>query len=96
MHLEIVTPEKKILETEASAVQLPGTDGLFQVLDNHAPIISTLTKGVIKVHLADDTKKIHGFSGEVILDKTDDKTVRIEIEGGVVEVINNKVIVLAS
>ncbi len=96
MHLEIVTPEKKILETEASAVQLPGTNGMFQVLDNHAPIISTLAKGVIKVRLADDTKKVDGFSGEVILDVSDDKTIRIEIEGGVVEMINNKVIVLAS
>ena len=96
MHLEIVTPEKKILETKASAVQLPGTDGSFQVLDNHAAIISTLKKGVIKVHLADDTKIVEGVSGDIILDTTDDKTIRIEIEGGVVEMQDNNVIVLVS
>lgn len=49
MHLEILTPEKKIFEGEAVAVQLPGSDGLFQVLDNHAPIISSLKNGKIKI-----------------------------------------------
>ena len=45
MHLDILTPEGKVYSGEADAVQLPGLDGLFQVLNNHAP----LRKGIVKV-----------------------------------------------
>ena len=48
MHLEILTPEKKIFEGEVSAVTFPGADGSFQVLDHHAPLISLLKDGVIE------------------------------------------------
>ena len=51
MHLEIITPESKIFSGEAEAVQFPGLDGSFQVLDNHAAIISALAKGVVKANL---------------------------------------------
>lgn len=49
MFIEIISPDKKIFSGEVSLVQLPGTDGSFEVLKNHAPIISTLTKGKIKL-----------------------------------------------
>ncbi|HQI46573.1 MAG TPA: F0F1 ATP synthase subunit epsilon [Bacteroidales bacterium] len=49
MHIEIITPDKKIFSGEVSLAQFPGTDGLFEILNNHAPIVSTLTKGKIKV-----------------------------------------------
>ena len=52
MHLEIVTPEHKVFSGEVVSVQLPGNEGLFQVLNNHAPIISTLTKGSVKVEFS--------------------------------------------
>lgn len=76
MHLEILTPEKKIFEGEVSIATLPGADGSFQVLDNHAPLISLLKEGVIEYK---------------------DKTARhtVHITGGVVEVLSNKVMVLA-
>ena len=48
MTLEILTPEKKLYSGEASSVMLPGVDGLFQILNNHAPIISALGKGTVK------------------------------------------------
>jgi F-type H+-transporting ATPase subunit epsilon len=95
MYLEIVTPEKKLLQAEISAVQLPGTDGLFQLLKNHAPIVATLKKGVIKANLKDSTQTLDNLSGDIILDTSDDKTVKVEINGGVVEMMNNNVIVLA-
>ena len=44
MHLEIITPEKKIFAGEATAVQFPGQDGSFQILNDHAPIISSLAE----------------------------------------------------
>ncbi len=49
MTLEILTPEKKLYSGEVYGVQLPGIDGLFEVLDKHAPIISALKKGNLKV-----------------------------------------------
>ncbi len=49
MQLEILTPEKKLFSDEVYGVQLPGVDGLFEVLNRHAPLISALGKGTIKV-----------------------------------------------
>tara|TARA_Y100000385_G_scaffold146271_1_gene151886 strand:- start:2 stop:238 length:237 start_codon:yes stop_codon:yes gene_type:complete len=77
MQLEIITPEKKVFQGEVNSVQLPGTNGKFEVLNNHAPIISTLTKGNVR-----------------IID-SNDKTELFEINGGVIEMQNNKIIVLA-
>jgi len=49
MHLEIVTPEKSLYSGEVELVQLPGKDGSFEILKNHASIVSTLVKGTIKL-----------------------------------------------
>jgi F-type H+-transporting ATPase subunit epsilon len=49
MYLEIITPDRKIFEGEVNLVQVPGSKGMFTILKNHAPIISTLEKGTIKV-----------------------------------------------
>jgi F-type H+-transporting ATPase subunit epsilon len=76
MHLEILTPEKKIYEGNVSVATFPGADGSFQVLDNHAPLISLLKEGVVEY-------------------KSKDAAQSVTITGGVVEVLKNKVIVLA-
>lgn len=49
LHLEIISPEKQMFAGEITIVKLPGTLGSFEIMENHAPIISTLTKGKIKV-----------------------------------------------
>lgn len=49
MLLEILTPEKKLYSGEVQGVQLPGIDGLFEVLDKHAPMVSALGVGQVKV-----------------------------------------------
>jgi F-type H+-transporting ATPase subunit epsilon len=77
MFLEIITPEKKVYSGDVDAVKLPGADGSFGILNNHAPIIASLKKGTVKV--TDSSKKVENF----------------EINGGVVEVLNNKITVLA-
>ena len=51
MTLEILTPEKKIFSGEVYGVQLPGITGLFEVLDRHAPIVSALKNGKLKILL---------------------------------------------
>ena len=94
MQLQIITPEAKIFSGEVDAVQFPGLDGSFQVLDNHAAIISALVKGVVKANLKnafDSADK----SDLVQIDDKNSKLIRVDIKGGVVEMLNNKVIVLA-
>lgn len=49
MNLEILTPEKKLFSGEVYGVQLPGITGLFEVLDKHAPLVSALKSGRVKV-----------------------------------------------
>lgn len=49
MLLEILTPEKKLFSGEANSVMFPGSAGVFEVLENHAPLISTLDPGKIRV-----------------------------------------------
>ena len=49
MTLEILTPEKKIYSGDVYGVQLPGISGLFEVLDKHAPLVSALGKGNLKI-----------------------------------------------
>ena len=76
MQLEIITPDKTLFEGIAKSVTLPGTGGGFQLLENHAPIISTLKQGQIKI-------------------ETETETQVIEIASGVIEMLKNKVIILA-
>lgn len=95
MHIEIITPEKKMFEGEANAVRFPGIDGAFQVLNNHASIISALTKGKIKIDLANNDKDYDEFSGLYETDSSNSRVIRITIKGGVMEMQNNSVIVLA-
>ena len=66
MQIEIITPEKKIFEGEAMIVRVPGTKGSFEILNNHAPIISTLEEGTIKVVSPDDIDNFFDIKGGVI------------------------------
>jgi F-type H+-transporting ATPase subunit epsilon len=77
MHLEILTPEKKVFDGEVSIVTFPGAEGSFQVLDHHAPMISLLKEGSVE------------YKGK-------EGSQNVRISGGVVEVLKNKVIVLAT
>jgi F-type H+-transporting ATPase subunit epsilon len=76
MNLEIITPDKKVFAGEANAVTLPGSEGQFQVLNNHAPLVSALDRGNVVID-------VNGVKQTLVID------------GGVVEVLNNKVLVLA-
>ena len=76
MTLDILTPEKTVFTGEINLVKVPGSNGSFEIMKNHAPIISSLSKGELKINEKE---------GDVIL---------YNIEGGVIEVNNNKVIIL--
>ena len=66
MFLEIVTPEKTLYSDEIKYVKVPGSKGQFGVLKDHAPIISTLEEGEIKVVEPDDEEKTFKVKGGVI------------------------------
>jgi len=76
MKLEILTPDKIVYEGDVTSVTVPGTMGSFQILSDHAPIISTLEQGSIIVQSTQ--KGIETFS----------------VKSGVLEVLDNKVMVL--
>jgi len=69
MFLEIITPDKNIFEGEVKLVQVPGSKGTFEILKNHAPIISTLEKGKIKVIDIRDKEQFFEIAGGVIENK---------------------------
>ena len=90
MILEIVTPESTIFKGDVESVSVPGVNGQFQMLDNHAPVVSLLTKGAVKIF------------GNVNLNEEiaahfekSDGTTNFNITGGVLEMTGNKAIVLA-
>ena len=89
MILEIISPEKIIYTGEVDSVAVPGVDGEFEMLNNHAAIISNLKKGSIKVY------------GNITLDNSQkeifkkvDRGYHLDINSGTVEMKNNKVTAL--
>ena len=65
MKVEIVTPDMMVFQGEARHVQLPGQNGLFGVLKDHAPLISTLAEGKVKVEAVDGDVKTFVITGGV-------------------------------
>ena len=90
MQLEIVSPERTLLTADVESVIVPGTDGSFQMLDNHAPIVSTLISGTVKIsgEIEDSNSLPDSFS--VI----SPKEIHLSVSSGVVEMKENKVILL--
>ena len=76
MFLEIITPDQKVFEGEVSSVHIPGSGGQFQILENHAPLISNIAKGEVRI-------------------KTEQGEQAFNVSGGVMEVLKNKLIILA-
>ena len=77
MILEIITPEKQLFNGEVNSIKVPGTIGDFEILNNHAPIISSLKEGEIRIISIDNNVE------------------KFQINGGVIEMKKNKIIVLA-
>lgn len=76
MNLEILTPDKALYSGDAESVLLPGSSGTFEILNNHAPIVSRLKAGTIRV-------------------RTKEGDQNYEIKGGIVEMLDNKIVILA-
>lgn len=78
MELEILTPTGKLFSGDVYGIQLPGISGSFEILEKHAPLVSALGKGSIKV----------------LNDKAGNNNVTYAINGGFIEILNNKCVVL--
>ena len=76
MNVDIITPDQNLFSGDASSIIAPGSDGSLGILDNHAPLISSLKEGQVKLTTTDGEKSF-------------------DVNGGVIEVLNNKVIILA-
>jgi F-type H+-transporting ATPase subunit epsilon len=91
MLLEIVTPEAVIFNSNVDSVSVPGINGEFQMLNNHAPIVSLLANGTIKINgsaivIDEDFQDQFTKVGEVYT---------LSIAGGTIEMRDNRVIILA-
>ena len=92
MILEIVSPEATLFKGEVTSVSLPGVNGSFQILNNHAPVVSILKQGSIKIVASSfqiNKNVVHKFV------KVNDQNYNLEIDSGTIEMKDNKIIVLA-
>ena len=79
MQIDILTPEKKIYSGDVYGIQLPGVSGSFEVLDRHAPLVSALKTGMLKILLDNKGKTIsHQITGGFIEVLNNKATVLIE------------------
>lgn len=90
MFLEIVTPEASIFQGEVDAVTVPGVNGEFQMLRNHAPIVSLLQKGKVQIK---GTFTIEESYQNKFTKGQNNSTV-LEIKSGTVELNDNKIMIL--
>lgn len=95
MYLEIVTPEAVLLSSEVDSVSVPGIHGEFQMLENHAPVVSVLVKGMIKVDTTSKGIDTENLSGSFSRDENNSNVLLLPVNGGVIELKDNKIVVLA-
>ena len=96
MYLEIVSPEATLFSHEVDSVVVPGVDGEFEMLKNHAAIVSLLREGTIKIHTHTQSHLVfEELHAEIHRHKDNDKVLLLKIKSGTVEMKDNKVIVLA-
>jgi len=91
MKLEIVSPEAVLFNGEVDSVAVPGINGEFQMLSNHAPIVSLLKEGVVKIYgnFSIENENKDKFT------KGDDNATHLSINSGTIELKENKIIILA-
>lgn len=78
MNLEILTPEKVVFKGDVYGVQLPGVNGLFEVLDKHAPVVSALKNGKLKVLKDKTTTRTYNINSGFVEVLNNNATVLVE------------------
>lgn len=96
MKLEIVSPEAVIFNAQVNSVSVPGINGEFQMLENHAPIVSLLASGNVKIHLENqEGLKSEELNKLLVIDPKDSNILVFPITSGTIELKDNKIIILA-
>ncbi|MDD7915085.1 FoF1 ATP synthase subunit delta/epsilon [Polaribacter ponticola] len=96
MYLEIVTPEAILFSSEVDAITVPGINGDFQMLNNHAPVVSILKEGQVKIHIhSQEHIELNDLNGKLVPHIDDDKILTLAINSGTLELNDNKAIILA-
>ncbi len=96
MFLEIVTPEAILFSSEVDLFSVPGINGEFQMLNNHAPVVSILREGTVKIHVhSQDLSENDIRSAYLEKDADDAKIFTLAITSGTLELNDNKAIILA-
>ncbi|MFA7614958.1 MAG: F0F1 ATP synthase subunit epsilon [Moheibacter sp.] len=97
MQLNIITPQYVIFEGEVDSVTVPGKGGEFQMLNNHAAVVSSLSKGTIKIKVHSKSNvNYENISGSLKQSPANEFVYLFDINGGVVEMSHNVVTILAS
>ena len=91
MYIDIVSPETTLFSGEIQSITVPGTKGSFQILNQHAPIVSTLTKGKVKIQ--GELNLYEEVREKIVLEN--DGHYYFPINSGVIEMRNNKIVLLA-
>ena len=95
MHLEVVSPEAVLFSSDVDSITVPGTNGEFQMLNNHAAIVSTLKQGIIKIQVhSQETLDLENLNQKIERHTDDDKVLTISIQPGTVEMKDNKAMIL--
>lgn len=97
MQLSVLTPDKQVFEGQIVSVKVPGTLGEFQILKNHAPIVSSLKDGKVTLVTAAGEHKIYDEeSGDIKVEDTAGKEIQFDITAGFIEALNNEVSLLVN
>ncbi|MEL7118235.1 MAG: hypothetical protein AAFO07_02305 [Bacteroidota bacterium] len=95
MNISVLTPEKQLFEGHIESVKVPGVLGQFQVLKNHAPVVSALEAGTIYLVTEGGQHKYYDEeSGTIKVAEEKGKEISYKISGGFIEVLNNEVALL--
>lgn len=95
MYLEIVSPEATLFSSEVDSVVVPGVNGEFEMLNNHAPIVSLLQGGVVRIKTHSKNIVLNELHSSLNTLSGDNKVLTLKINSGTIEMKDNKIIVLA-
>ena len=96
MYLEIVSPEATLFSSEVDSVVVPGVTGEFEMLKDHAPVVSILKEGTIRINTHSQSHLVFDeLHADVIPHNDDKKVLTVNISSGTIEMKDNKLIILA-
>lgn len=96
MYLEIVSPEATLFSSEVDSVVVPGVNGEFEMLKDHAPIVSILKEGTVRINTHTQSHIVFDeLHADVIPHNDDKKVLTVSINSGTIEMKENKLIILA-